>query len=382
MVYLSANGEVIGQFDEGELPLVLTEGKIPPESFFWREGMPDWRPLRELVLPPRPRQVALPSKLKLAPRQAAAEPVRRAVTAVQPAAERGAPREIAPALAKRKIFTPRSAAPADALPAEDPAPAPVPAAQPRPAKPAPATSKKPSKRGRKGLLALLLLPLLGALGAAAWWFFPLQPPALQGEVRLPGADGELVPAVGVDVLLVSQQELAAQWRDLLAQAGSRASELEPMLQEAKAAHREKVLVLELAARTSELADEYNMPDAAELRATRDAAQAEEAAASAEVEKLEREKEAATAATNVLRQPPEAIDRTQTDNTGAFRLLLPPNTDGLVALVLAGSEGGDPAAVKAWLVPLSAGEQSNEPARLSAENVLDAEQINQIAGAQP
>ena len=387
MVYLSANGEMIGQFDEGELPTVLAAGTIPPESFFWREGMPEWRPLRELVLPPRPRQAAPVSKLKPAPRPAAAVSVGNETPAPHPAAlsaglvERGAPREIAPALAKRKIFTPRAIKATDDGVMEDPAST-SPAVQPLPAKPAPVAPRKPAKRGRKGLLFLLLIPLLAALGASAWWFFPVQPPALQGEVRLSGPDGALAPVAGAAVLLVSQQELAAQWRERLAEAQSRAAEVDELLKQAKAAHREKALVLELAARTSELGDEYNMPDAAELRAARDAAQAEEATALAEVEKLTREKESATDPAAVLRSPPEAIDQTQTDEAGAFQLLLPEAREGLVVLVVSGTGEEDASAVKGWLVPLDGAEERTEPARLSSDNALDADQIKQIAGAQP
>jgi len=487
MVYLSANGEVLGQFEERELPSLLAAGRFGPDAFFWREGMPEWRPLRELVMPPRPQRVT-PAGRPSAPHPAAApapsephapaqtkqdpalKPVKPAivqkkpfvprtpvsVTSVHGAAqqvkvepeesparanqeiataspkptplvqkiflpqkkESGSPAVVAPVradpeqakdsatepanrslpagsaisltTARQKIPTTKLSEPLglDAVPAQtapagetatDPAP---PVTQPWPAKAAPVAPTKPAKRGRKALLFLALIPLLAALGVAAWWFFPVQPPALRGEVRLPGPDGALVPAGGAAVLLVSQQELAAHWRERLAEAQSRAAEVDELLKPAKAAHREKVLAFELAARTSELADEYNMPDAAELRAARDAAQSEEAAAQVEVEKLTREKESATGPAAVLREPPEAIDQTQTDETGAFQLLLPQAKEGLVVLVLSGADGEHAAALRGWLVPLDGAEERTEPARLSADNALDAEQINQVAGAQP
>lgn len=660
MVYLSANGEVIGQFEERDLPSSLAAGQVPPDSFFWREGMPEWRPLRELVLPPRPAR-AQPVPERPAPSRSSTEPGQEAAP---PAAERAAPRPITPAIAQKKPFVPRPAV-ADSRPAPSPqasvparnapmpkpeapakpaafwkrlfrrssgespkpaaapaaatlaqpapaarldssappkpeaaSPAPaaaaVPAADPvplsparnvgpsaassagrsakriiiapgkqsthrpgegeapsltLPAKPSPTPGKefppqmrqsppvarapqslasgtsssgepsataapetsgkkdvpavppqeksktpsqgvtrppvdaeavgglpapsasspaqgqassvthgqtaapapkpslpprrqtvaaapapetvavrpvhrapsaaaetapppktadrapaarptgKPSepaggpelmlaaaksrgRGGRKGLVAALSLLLLAALGGAAWWFFPAQPPALRGEVRLAADDGSATAAAGADVFLVSREELAARWRDQLAEAQSRGAEVEELLKQANAVHREKVLALELASRTSELADEYNMPDAAELRAARDAAQAEEATALAEVEKLRREKESFASAAALLQAPPDALDRTQTDQAGAFALPLPASTEGLVVFVLAGADGENPSEAYGWLVPLAGAGEATKPALLSPANALDAEQIREIAGSRP
>ena len=235
---------------------------------------------------------------------------------------------------------------------------------------------------KKLLLSGALLLLLGALGAAIWWFFPMQPPALRGEVRLAADDGTETPAAGAAAYLVSREELTARWRDQLAEAQSRAAEVDELLKQANSVHREKVLALELALRTSELADEYNMPDAAELRAARDAAQAEEATALAEVEKLRREKESIVSAAALLQAPPDALDQTQTDESGAFALTLPASTEGLAVFVLAGANGENASEAQGWLVPLAGPDEATKPALLSPANALDAEQIREIAGTQP
>ena len=245
-----------------------------------------------------------------------------------------------------------------------------------------AAAKTRGRRGSKGLLVTALLLLLCGLGAAAWWFFPMQPPALMGQVRLADADGAAAPVADAAVFLVSLEELTARWRDGLAEAQSRAAEVDELLKPATAAHREKVLALELAARTSELGDEYNMPDAAELRAARDAAQAEEATALAEVEKLKREKASLMSAASLLQPPAEALDQTRTDDSGAFRLTLPALTDGLVVFVLAGAGGEENRNTRGWLVPLGNEEERKAPVLLSSDNALDAEQIKELAGAQP
>jgi hypothetical protein len=455
MVYLSANGEVIGQFEERELPSALADGKIPSDSFFWREGMPEWRPLRELVLPPRPQPVSpalKPAAASPSPIVAPPEPTAPAEVEVAPA-----PTPIKPAIAQKAPFVPRTRAPGAAQdgPENIPAPAATPSAPAKPvrkiflpqakaapaaegaasasgaemATPAPAARRTPlpsarqeipastpvarfaanppsepsaqpalassvpapapqvmlaaakarGRGGRKVLLFAALLILLGALGAAAWWFFPQQPPALEGQVRLAAADGTAAPVAGAAVFLVSREELATRWRDGLTEAQSRSAEVGELLKQATAVHREKFLALELAARTSELADEYNMPDAADLRAARDAAQAEEATALAEVEKLKREKESLTSPASLLQSPADALDQTRTDDSGSFRLSLPESTDGLVVLVLAGTDSADNPDKRGWLVPLTEQEERKAHVLLSSDNALDSAQIAEIAG---
>ena len=470
MVYLSANGEVIGQFEERDLPSSLAAGKVPPDSFFWREGMPEWRPLRELVLPPRPvratpaptpppsRSEALPAAGLVVPsvasaagREPALKPIKPAIAPKNPFVPRAlkappnreagdvdAKQAVAPAdtaekktslppkatAPVRKVFLPRTkelAGPPSAAAADEDAfsatprpatdahsayaaktplplarkeiPAPAPSDFPAPSTPAiglptasPAVMLAATQSRGGGLKKLLLsgalLLLLGALGAAIWWFFPMQPPALRGEVRLAADDGTETPAAGAAAYLVSREELTARWRDQLAEAQSRAAEVDELLKQANSVHREKVLALELASRTSELADEYNMPDAAELRAARDAAQAEEATALAEVEKLRREKESIVSAAAFFKAPPDALDQTQTDESGAFALTLPASTEGLAVFVLAGANGENASEAQGWLVPLAGPDEATKPALLSPANALDAEQIREIAGTQP
>ena len=406
MVYLSANGEVIGQFDTKELPAVLAGGRIPPEAFFWREGMPEWRPLRELVLPPSHRQPAAETKAKI-------EPIRRfPVAATKPSVE--SKLKLNPAAARAPTtpqpFSPRTetvaaqepATESASLPGKDDAPAPAPRRQttgqaaivPRHRPPAAAEaaaaqtervspSGPPAKpRGRWLSLAALSFLLLGALGAAGWWFFLAEPPPLSGEVRVAGADGELVPASGAAVFLVPQEEVALRWRRQSEEARARAGEFDALLEEARALHRERSLVLELAANVSAVADEYNMPDAAELRAERDAAQAAEAETLAEVERLTREKAEAFGPAVFLGAPPEAIVQTDTDETGTFRLPFSDPTEGLAVLIVTASTTDSASPVRGWLAPLDPTRDRATPLRFSPDNALDAERIQEIADAAP
>lgn len=245
-----------------------------------------------------------------------------------------------------------------------------------------AAAKARSRGGRKVFLVALLVLLLGGLGTAAWWFFPMPPPTFSGEVRLAVADGVPFPAAGADVYLVSREDLTALWRGQWAEVQSRSAEVEQLLEQAKTVHREKSLALELAARISELGDEYNMPDAAELRAARDAAQTEEAAALAEVEKLTRQKASFGLAAPFLQAPPDPVDLTQADEAGMFQLMLPESTNGLVVLVIAGEDSGEPTETVGWLIPLQERGEKPAPVVLLPENALDADQIREIAGVQP
>lgn len=514
MIFVSANGQVIGQFEESDLPSALAAGKFPADAHFWREGMPAWRPLRDLPVPPKPRPFSTEPKLKLSlptgapvvrrpfvprPRQDAAPSgdapasglpplnpapavIRRTVLpGLKPGEEREkfpvpspvpativrrdavpppVPAEPAPPVAPpaeeatspeavpnrpgltpfvpgQKTFIPRAkavlppgkepeapaapvaptapaapAAPAAlAAPAAPAAPAPpavgvarplrTPIAAPVAASPAAplnvkatpppaqrfmAADKPPGKLGsflRRGLL-IAALPLAASAGAAAWWFWPSGPPAplaLEVEVLLPGPDGTLAAVAGAQVFVVGQEELAALWRSRLESAPAGDPGLAESLERAKAFHREKELARELAVRISELGDEYNMPDAAQLRAESEAAQAAEAAALVELEKLTAESEAVSApAESVLSAPEGRAQETATDEAGRFTLLLPPagQEEGMVALVLAAPVDGE-SEPRGWLVPLEGAGQRTDAVRLSADNLLDLDQIRQIAG---
>jgi len=74
MIYLSANGEVLGQFEESVLPSLLADGTITSNAFFWRVGMTEWRPVTELAMPPVPEPSPKPALPKLVPAPIAAKP--------------------------------------------------------------------------------------------------------------------------------------------------------------------------------------------------------------------------------------------------------------------------------------------------------------------
>ncbi|MEX1110751.1 MAG: DUF4339 domain-containing protein [Chthoniobacterales bacterium] len=509
MIFVSANGEVIGQFEESDLPSALAAGKFPADAHYWREGMPSWRPLRDLPLPPKPRAFSAEPKLRLSPpagapvlrrpfvprpRPDAAPPgdapvsslppvnpapavIRRTVLpGLKPGEEREkfpipsavpaiivrrdavpppVPTEPAPPVAPaeeapspeavpsrpgltpfvpgQKTFTPRAKAvlPPDkepeapaapvasvaptapatpAAPAASAAPAvgvarplrtPPPVAAPAGAAPAAPVKVKatppPAQRflaadkppGRLGSIlrrALLIaaLPLVASAGAAAWWFWPSSPPApevLEVEVLLPGPDGSPAAVAGAQVFVVAQEELATLWRARLESAPAVDPGLAESLERAKAVHREKELARELAVRISALGEEYNMPDAEQLRAESEAAQAAEAVALVELEKVTAESEAVSApAAPVLSAPEGRRPETASDEAGRFTLPLPPagQEEGMVALVLVAPGEGE-SEPRGWLVPLESAGPRTEAVRLSADNLLDLDQIRQISG---
>lgn len=74
MIYLSANGVVLGQFAESALPAMLAEGTVTNDAYFWRVGMSEWRPVAELAMPPVPEAaLARPALPKLVPAPAPAK---------------------------------------------------------------------------------------------------------------------------------------------------------------------------------------------------------------------------------------------------------------------------------------------------------------------
>ncbi len=422
MVYLSANGELIGQFEENDIPSLLADGKIGLDAFYWREGLTQWRPLREMVLTPRPAEPK--------PLRAGASAAERPPAAPPPAiaSSKAAPRgnkpgkELAAMAGRDEVPRKDLSHPAPAVASASAKPAPpaatpataatpvisqrpdvrkprlgphvsgsVPAAAPESAggaarcddTAATAASTVPRADGRRGrFFARLAGLMLAAAGLAAlWWFFFNNPPVLTGEVRWLGADGRPAPVAGAEVLLVPRQELAARWRGQLAEVRQRAAETEQMLVQARTAQREKFLAFELAARTSELGDEYNMPDAAELRAARDAAQAEEAEASALVDRLTREKEIAAGPAAFLKTTPDAVARTRTDGKGGFRLSMPAVAVDMVVLVVS-RPVDETNAAQGWLVPLTGQEKRRGPVLLSPDDALDSVQIAEMAGTPP
>ena len=49
MVYLSANGEVLGSFEEEAVPGLMAAGTITEAAYYWREGMSEWLPVADLL---------------------------------------------------------------------------------------------------------------------------------------------------------------------------------------------------------------------------------------------------------------------------------------------------------------------------------------------
>ena len=57
--HLSRNRVQTGIFPEGEIPAMLTAGHVLPDDLCWTEGMPEWRPVREVI----PLPVEMPPPL-------------------------------------------------------------------------------------------------------------------------------------------------------------------------------------------------------------------------------------------------------------------------------------------------------------------------------
>ena len=53
---LSQDGQQLA-YDIAQVQQMLADRLLTPETYFWQEGMADWRPLSELLLPPSPEAV-------------------------------------------------------------------------------------------------------------------------------------------------------------------------------------------------------------------------------------------------------------------------------------------------------------------------------------
>lgn len=58
MIYFSTNGEIVGPFDEVQATDMIATGAVPIDSFYWREGMPDWLPVSGFGHEPHPPSAA------------------------------------------------------------------------------------------------------------------------------------------------------------------------------------------------------------------------------------------------------------------------------------------------------------------------------------
>lgn len=477
MIYLSANGEVLGQFEESAVPSMVSGGKIPADAFYWREGMPEWRSVKELAPPVAPRPAPAPAvrpvrtpipaigaagKKTIIPRRSVVPGAVATATLVKPepelAEEEGtevvaqkdlgqpvkpqaaavakapvvarAPIPAIGAAGKKTVIPRRSLVPGAVAtstlvkPEQEPTeeegteaatqkdlvqpvtplqavakPVPVGAKTFTPRRPAPAAARQaaPSApmqppdfatgnvppaaatgRGKRWLVWLLMLLLLVcAAGGGAWWWLNRAPAAIPGRVVLGG--DESGPA---EIRVFGRDELAGAWRERLAAADARAAQLDKMLAEAEAVHRERKILYDEAAGVCAAGEEYNMPDVEELRADRDAKKAEADAARAELEKLQAEKGQLVSFEGLLQSVPAPRTTLVTDAEGNF-LLPPPETGDVVLLatVSSGSEGGQ--VLRAWLEVLELAPDGAAPSavQFAETNRLDVDEIRRFAAGE-
>ena len=60
-IHISQSGEAPIQYPEQEVQAMLSSGRIPEDTIYWKEGMSDWRPLRELFPPVPPAPLVVPA---------------------------------------------------------------------------------------------------------------------------------------------------------------------------------------------------------------------------------------------------------------------------------------------------------------------------------
>jgi len=371
MVYLSFNGQVLGEFEESSVPGLLAEGKITGAAFYWREGMTDWCPIAQL---PKPAVHKPPAPVE--PKSAITLPSR---------ASDAVPKKTF--LPRRTVIPNAGSSPSPAAAEKEapqnarPTPAPIESesvAAPRALQSAVPAGIASAPKKRRGLLVgVAALAFLAVLGGGAWWWIAnLEPPVVPGNVMLAGdEDG------AVEIRMFRRSDLAAPWRERLAAADARAKELEGLLTEAQAALREKSLLRDEAARVCEVGEEYNMPDVAELRADRDAKQTEADAAQAQLQKLESEKAGLLSFESLFESLPAPLRTMMADPTGSFSL--PPPEEDVVLLATATTSAEGKRTTRAWLevVELPGEGEDLAAVRFSETNRLDLDQIRKFASAE-
>jgi hypothetical protein len=166
----------------------------------------------------------------------------------------------------------------------------------------------------------------------------------------------------------------------LTAADARGVELEKLLAEADSQMREKKLLYEEASRVCEVGEEYNMPDVAELRAERDAKQADVTSATAEYDKLKAEKDTLLSVAKLLESLPAPVRSVVADGQGNFAL--PPEEGEIVLLATTAAGSGDQQETLAWLETLEVSEDGTAPeaVRFSETNRLDVSAVRSFAGA--
>jgi membrane protein YdbS with pleckstrin-like domain len=53
-IFIHKNNEQLGPYEETEIKNFILEGRVSGEDLGWKEGMSDWKPLKELVIAPPP----------------------------------------------------------------------------------------------------------------------------------------------------------------------------------------------------------------------------------------------------------------------------------------------------------------------------------------
>jgi hypothetical protein len=416
MIYLSANGEILGEFDEASLQEKRADGGIPEGAFYWREGMAEWRPVEELMaakLPPKPIRTpaaapaALASELSLPIKPQAEQTVRPVAgqtspqpvakpkapvvaaapaAAVKPKAKEG-PASATPIAAKVAPLAVSSPAPGPVVDAPSPDPAPARAPSQAPKEPVAAGALRPvseaqwpgpeARPRRRWLVVVLLVLLLGALaaGGAWWWMGEAKPPEIAGSVVLPAG-----VAGPVEVRVYRRGDLATPWGEFLATADARAAELGALIADAEGVQRENELLLEEASRVHEVGVEYNMPDVEELKTERDAREAEFAEAQAAVRKLQAEQEGLFEWGGLLGVLPAPLRTATADEMGDFTMMRPGEDE--VVLLAVGREG-DGEDYLCWMAAVEAltPDASLTVVEFSEAQRLDLEAVRRVAAGE-
>lgn len=241
-----------------------------------------------------------------------------------------------------------------------------------------AAAAVPRKRGRGWLVGLAGLVLFGAVagGGVWWWLANAEPPVIPGTVVLAGDESG-----PVEIRVFRREELVAPWRERLTVADARAAELGGLITEVRAQLREKSLLRDEVARVLEVGEEYNMPDVEELRADREAKQAEADAAEAELAKLEGEKGSLLTFEGLLGNLPAPRQTVVADAGGVFSLP-PPEDEEVVLLATTMVESDGQPQARAWLevVEVPADGAAPDAVRFSEMNRLDLDEIRRLAAA--
>ena len=233
------------------------------------------------------------------------------------------------------------------------------------------------KKGRGWLarLAWVLVFAAVASGGAWWWVANAEPPFIHGTVALAGDE-----SAPVQIRVFRRADLVVPWRERLAAAEKRGAELEGLLAGARVRVVEKSLLRDEAASVFKVGEEYNMPDVAELRADRDAKQAEAEAAQAEVQRMELEKGGLLTLEGLLGSVPTPIGTVAAGEGGVFALPPPEEDVVLLATVTVGADGQ--LQQRAWLevleVPVDG--EALGPVRFAEINRLDLDEIRRFAAA--